>query len=53
MASTIRKTITIDIEFNKQLMAESEKQQRSFSNQLVYLAKKGRELTELKTVKGE
>jgi len=39
----IRTTITMDEKLHKELTDISKEQQRSFSNQVVYLVKKGRE----------
>lgn len=39
----IRATITMDEKLHKELTDISKEQQRSFSNQIVYLVKKGRE----------
>jgi len=50
--ATVRTTITIDEELHKELINLSKEQQRSFSNQVVYLARKGRELEKLQTEKG-
>lgn len=42
----IRATITIDEELYNELIDMSKVQERSFSNQVVYLVKKGKERTE-------
>jgi len=42
----IRTTITLDKELFKELAAISKEEQRSFSNQVVYLVKKGKEAIE-------
>jgi predicted CopG family antitoxin len=49
----IRATITMDEEFYKEITDLSKKEERSFSNQIIYLAKKGKELTKVKGTKDE
>lgn len=47
---TIRTTITIDEKLHKELTNLSKEQERSFSNQVVYLVKKGKEAEKATTV---
>ena len=49
--ATIRTTVTMSEELHKELTDMSKDEQRSFSKQVVYLVKKGKEKEQ--TVKGE
>ena len=47
--ATIRATITIDEKLHRELTDLSKEQQRSFSNQVVYLVKKGKQSEKLQS----
>lgn len=46
--ATVRTTITMNEKLHKELSDMSKQEQRSFSNQIVYLVKKGKELAKPK-----
>lgn len=50
---TIRATITMSEALHKELTDMSRDEQRSFSKQVIYLVKKGKEKDKIQTVKGE
>ena len=49
----IRATITMEEKFRKEIVDMSIKEKRSFSQQMVYLAAKGKELVETQTGKNK
>lgn len=53
MTTKTRMTITIDTDLYKDIAEMSRKDERSISNQIVYLVRKGKEVTETQDAKSE